>query len=202
MSTLRCTSHFLGQDFTGNSEERHQAWLHTLCQPGRKEQRAQCPHPTGQEWGKARTGRRQNRVPQHLGIPSLAPRLEMPAARCHTPAPPSCSDVTLPLGAGSHSVLAQVPSDNKVRAPSAGLCLEQAASLRLLCFLSLFHLFVHSEPAARSSAERPQPGGLVLVALRGFSTFLFPQRQTQRERRGEREAHLSTRISSCRRSGL
>lgn len=42
--------HFLGQDFTGNSEGWHQAWSHTVCLPGRKEQRAQCSHPLGQDW--------------------------------------------------------------------------------------------------------------------------------------------------------
>lgn len=31
LSPLWCTRHFLGQEFTGNSEEGHQAWLHTPC---------------------------------------------------------------------------------------------------------------------------------------------------------------------------
>lgn len=68
VSTLPCTSHFMGQDFTGNSEERHQAWLHTLCQPGRKEQRAQCPHPTGQEW-QSQDGEKAEESPAAFGDP-------------------------------------------------------------------------------------------------------------------------------------
>lgn len=55
----------------------------------------------------------ENRVPQQEGIPSLAARLEMPAA-------PRAAGVTQPVlvrchaatGAGSRPVLAQVPSDN------------------------------------------------------------------------------------------
>lgn len=31
LSPLWCTRHFLGQEFTGNSEKGHQAWLHTPC---------------------------------------------------------------------------------------------------------------------------------------------------------------------------
>lgn len=56
-----------------------------------------------------------------------------------------------------------------------------------LGFSSLFHLFIHSETAARSSARRSQPGRIVHVVLGGgdFKPFSFPGTDTKGEARGE-----------------
>lgn len=112
--------------------------------------------------GKARRGRREHRAPRQEGSHPFQPVWKRPGQAVSHAA-------LLPCHAGCHHpVLAQVPADNKVRAPSAGLCLEQASPPPLLCFLSLFHSFIHSETAARPPQSAHSPDGRCASHLGGF----------------------------------
>lgn len=124
--------------------------------------------------GTARRGRRETGAHRHEEIPCLTRCLvypipdTQPVSHTHTPSP-----VLSPCHAAIGLMSRAGTGDSKVRVPSAGFCLE-----RLLCFLSLFHLFIHTETAA----ERSQPGAIVHVKTWSFNLFLSPV-QTQRQRR-------------------